>query len=47
LDEYEKRKATIGTVVSCEKGKYGYGVQVKTDAGAVHQSMPNLWEEVA
>jgi hypothetical protein len=47
LDEYEKRKATIGTVVSCEKGKYGYSVQVKTDAGAVHSSMPNLWEAIA
>jgi hypothetical protein len=47
LNEYEKRKATMGTVVSCEKGKYGYGVQVKTDAGAVHGSMPDLWEVIA
>jgi len=47
LNEYEKRKATMGTVVSCEKGKYGFTVEVKTDAGAVHSSMPDLWEVIA
>jgi hypothetical protein len=44
LDKYEKHKATMGTVVSCEKGKYGYSVRIKTDSGSIHDSMPGLWE---
>lgn len=46
LNEYERQKSVVGTVMKCEMGKYAYGVTVKTDAGAVHQSMTNMWEAI-
>ena len=36
----------LGTVVSCERGKYGFSVNVKTDSGGMHSSLPDLWEKI-
>jgi hypothetical protein len=44
LDELNRQSAIRGVVVSCERGKYGFSVNVKTDAGGLHSSMPNLWK---
>jgi hypothetical protein len=44
LDAYEREMAIRGTILSCEAGKYGFSVQVKTDAGSIHDSMPSIWE---
>ena len=44
LDELERQSAIRGVVVSCERGRYGFSVNVKTDAGGLHSSMPNLWK---
>jgi len=43
-DAYEREMAIRGTVLSCEAGKYGYSVQVKTDAGSIHDSIPSIWK---
>jgi hypothetical protein len=45
-DAYDREIAIRGTVLACESGKYGYSVQVKTDAGSIHSSMPSIWESV-
>ena len=45
-DAYDRQMAIRGTVLSCEAGKYGYGVQVKIDTGLIHSSMPSIWEAV-
>ena len=42
--ELNRQSAIRGVVVSCELGKHGFSVNVKTDAGGVHSSMPNLWK---
>ena len=47
LNEYERQKSVAGTVIECEMGKYAFGVKVNTDAGAVHQSLTNMWEKIA
>ena len=44
LDEFQRQSAIRGVVVSCDRGKHGFSVNVKTDAGAIHSSMPNLWK---
>lgn len=44
LDELERQSAIRGVVVSCERGRYGFSVNVKTDSGSMHSSMPNLWQ---
>jgi hypothetical protein len=43
-DAYEREMAIRGTVLSCEAGKYGFTVKVKTDTGLVHDSIPSIWE---
>ena len=44
LDELNRQSAIRGVVVSCDRGRYGFSVNVKTDAGGLHSSMPNLWQ---
>ena len=44
LDEFDRQSAIRGVVVSCDRGRYGFSVNVKTDAGGLHSSMPNLWQ---
>jgi hypothetical protein len=46
LSHYETQMSVRGTVVSCERGKYGFSVNVKTDSGGIHSSLPDLWEKV-
>jgi len=43
-DAYDKEMAIRGTVLSCEAGKYGFTVKVKTDTGSIHDSIPSIWE---
>lgn len=45
-DAYEREMAIRGTVLACEARKYGFSVQVKTDAGSIHDSIPYIWEAV-
>tara|TARA_R110000868_G_scaffold46347_1_gene153110 strand:+ start:1506 stop:1790 length:285 start_codon:yes stop_codon:yes gene_type:complete len=46
LSHYETQMSVLGTVVSCERGKYGFCVNVKTDSGGMHSSLPDLWEKI-
>ena len=43
-DAYDREMAIRGTVLSCEAGKYGFTVKVKTDTGSIHDSIPSIWE---
>jgi hypothetical protein len=47
LSHYENQMAVRGTVVSCDRGKYGFSVVVKTDSGGIHSSIPDLWAIVS
>lgn len=47
-DHLDRKTAERGTVESCEPGKYSaWVVDVRTDSGHLHQSLPYLWEAVA
>ena len=46
-DAYDKQIAIRGTVLSCEMGECAFAVTVKTDAGAIYQSMTDMWETIA
>lgn len=47
-DELDRMAAERGTVTDCQPGKYtAWTVNVRTDSGHEHNSLPYLWEDAS